>query len=172
MKSSLRLSPAPRQRGGFTQSRLDHHAELVAAVSAAIAAAVGHLDDAAHLLADCEEADTALRGERTLRVDAEARWFEPAGGARVGCANRPVMRRLLLALVRAATAEPPAALTAEALVRAGWPGERIRPDAARNRLHVMLTRLRGRGLRELLVGNDLGWGFAPDVTIEIADAEP
>src|SRR5256885_2121691 len=34
---------------------------------------------------------------RILRVQAEGRWFEAVDAARVDCANRPVMRRVLLA---------------------------------------------------------------------------
>jgi hypothetical protein len=106
---------------------------------------------------------------RVLRVDARGRWFEAPGGARVLCGSRPVMRRLLV-LVEAACAEPPRPLGTADLVQAGWPDERIRPGAAKNRLHVMMSRLRQRGLRGILIGGELGYVLAADLEIEIVGA--
>jgi hypothetical protein len=81
------------------------------------------------------------------------------------------MRRILGALVEARSALPARSLSAVDLVRAGWPDERIRPDAAKNRLHVMLTRLRGHGLRGVLVGDDLGYALAREVSIEVVEED-
>ncbi|MDI1481481.1 tetratricopeptide repeat protein [Polyangium sp. y55x31] len=111
-------------------------------------------------------ASPAPAAPRVLRLDATGRWFEPPSGPRVACANRPVMRRLLVALARSHLAARSRPLSFEQLIEIGWPGERILADAARNRLHVMLTRMRDLGLREVLVGNDLGYFFSPDLSIE------
>ncbi|HVK64566.1 MAG TPA: tetratricopeptide repeat protein [Polyangium sp.] len=111
-------------------------------------------------------APAAPTAPRVLRIDATGRWFEPPSGPRVACANRPVMRRLLVALARAHLAAPAGPSSFEQLIEIGWPGERILADAARNRLHVMLTRMRDLGLREVLLGNDLGYFFSPDLSID------
>ena len=42
-------------------------------------------------------------------------------------------------------------LDAGALFEAGWPGERIAPESARNLIHVNLAELRKVGLRDLLL---------------------
>ncbi|MDC3959220.1 ATP-binding protein [Polyangium jinanense] len=111
-------------------------------------------------------ASPAPAAPRVLRLDATGRWFEPPSGPRVACANRPVMRRLLVALAQAHLAAPARPFSFEELIEIGWPGERILADAARNRLHVMLTRMRDLGLREVLLGNDLGYFFSPDLSID------
>jgi predicted ATPase len=109
--------------------------------------------------------DTAAR--RVLRIEAEGRWFEPPGSPKVSCATRPVMRRLLLALARSRLGSSPRPLSVSELVQAAWPGERMPHDAAKNRLHVMITRMRSHGLREILVGTDQGYSFAADVAIQL-----
>jgi hypothetical protein len=80
-----------------------------------------------------------------LQVDPEGRWFETADG-RVELARYRVASRVLAAL---ATADGPLS-TAELVLR-GWPGEKIRPDAAANRLYVTLNQLRKLGLRDWIV---------------------
>ena len=46
---------------------------------------------------------------------------------------------------------PRSTLVAAVLISAGWPGERIVADAARNRLYVALHALRAAGFRPFLV---------------------
>ncbi|MBL8714880.1 MAG: tetratricopeptide repeat protein [Myxococcales bacterium] len=77
---------------------------------------------------------------RTLVIGPEVAWFA-FGGEPVDLRKRAAPRRLLAALV-----ETNAVISVEALVDAGWPGERLRPDAARNRLRVALAFLRSAGL--------------------------
>jgi predicted ATPase len=108
----------------------------------------------------------APASRRPLRLAADGRWFEPPGGPRVACASRPVMRRILLALAHRHVASPAHPVSAERLIEAGWPGERILPDAARNRLHVMVSRMRDLGLREVLMGGDSGYFLPADVAID------
>ena len=57
------------------------------------------------------------------------------------------------------------------LVAKGWPGERMLPAAARNRLHVTLTTLRKLGLRELLQANEGGYLLDPALPVRLVDAE-
>lgn len=106
---------------------------------------------------------------RALRVHASGRWFE-LDGERVHCGGRRVMRRLLLALAEARLATPARQLTATVLIEHGWPGERMSADSGRNRLHVMLTRMRNLGLRGALEGDDSGYSFADSLDVELVDA--
>lgn len=115
-------------------------------------------------------AQTTPPPARSMVVAEDGRWFAPPAGSRVECGNRPVMRRLLLALAHARLAESPRRLNATELIAAGWPGERIRPESAKNRLHVMLTRIRALGLREVIDGDDRGYFFSAEVSL--APASP
>ena len=75
------------------------------------------------------------------------------------------MRRLLSALAVAHDRAPRAPLSADQLVEACWPGERLRRASAKNRLHVLLTRTRSLGFRDLIDGDDRGYAFAADVRV-------
>ncbi|MCB9665130.1 MAG: helix-turn-helix domain-containing protein [Alphaproteobacteria bacterium] len=104
-----------------------------------------------------EIADPTLSFDGTLLVPGEA---EP-----VDLSRRPVARRLVQALVAHRVEVPGGVLSASALREAGWPGERMSPEAASNRLHVHLSRLRSLGLEGLLEHVDGGWRLRPDVAI-------
>jgi hypothetical protein len=69
-------------------------------------------------------------------------------------------RRILECLV-----ENPSGMTLADLQAAAWPGERIRKDAAKNRLHVALSRLRGRGLKAWIRREDERYQLAPGLTV-------
>jgi DNA-binding winged helix-turn-helix (wHTH) protein len=79
-----------------------------------------------------------------LETDAEATWFS-TGGERVDLSDRGSLRNVLRALLDAHGAAVESAL----LIAAGWPGERIREDAARNRLRVAIATLRKLGLEAI-----------------------
>ena len=49
----------------------------------------------------------------------------------------------------------------------GWPGERILPSAARNRIHVMVARMREAGLRDALIADDSGYFLDPSLCVRI-----
>jgi predicted ATPase len=99
------------------------------------------------------------RTARALVVEPEGRWFEPPGGERVSCERRRPLRRILLALARARVDTPGRSLPREELQATGWPGERPKPAAARNRLDVALHELRKLGLRGILRATDAGCRF-------------
>lgn len=107
------------------------------------------------------------RAHRVLRIEADGAWFEPPGGSRVACRERRVMRRLLLALTRAHEDRPGTRLTNADLIEAGWPGERVKAEAGRNRLHVMIARMRDLGLRGVLDGDGSGYRLAEDIRLEV-----
>jgi hypothetical protein len=90
-----------------------------------------------------------------LCVAADGAAFRVGDGPWRDLGRRHVLRRLLLALTR--TRGPRSAAD---LLAAGWPGERIAPSAARNRLHVALCRLRRAGLGDLLEFDGRAWQVA------------
>lgn len=69
-------------------------------------------------------------------------------------------RRILEALV-----ENRGGMTLPDLQAAAWPGERIRKDAAKNRVHVALSRLRGRGLKAFIQRIDERYLLAPELSV-------
>ncbi len=99
-------------------------------------------------------------GATTLSISVDGRWFRPPGGALVSLERHAALARVLacLAAARQAAGEP---VPAVALVRAGWPDERLLPRAARLRLHNALSRLRTLGLRDALVRSHGGYAIAP-----------
>jgi hypothetical protein len=92
-----------------------------------------------------------------LLVGPEARWLVLANGARVDLVRHGPVRRLLDALVTARLERPGEALSAEALIEAGWPGERMRHSAGLLRVYSTVRRLRRIGLGEALVTRDDGY---------------
>ena len=115
------------------------------------------------------EAGRALGGDAgsgvRLEVGPEARWFRLGEGARVDLTRRRALRGVLRGLVeqrRAFGAEP---LSLEAVLEAGWPGERMSPESGARRVYVTVNRLRKLGLGELLETTGEGYALAPQVTL-------
>lgn len=105
-----------------------------------------------------------VRGPLELEVASDGSWFHAPGMPRADCSKRPVLRRLVAALVH----EPRgAACSVARLVEAGWPGEKMSRSAARNRLHVSLNRLRVLGLAALLLTTDAGYLLDPNAVIRV-----
>jgi predicted ATPase len=103
-----------------------------------------------------------------LELHHRGDWFALGEGARVECRGHHAPRRILLALAAHWLDAAAAPVTAARLIEAAWPGERIQPRAARNRLHVALTTLRKLGLRELLKASGDGYALAEHVVVRIA----
>ncbi len=102
-----------------------------------------------------------------LRVGPEARWFEPRGGARVSLDRKRSLRLILAALARAHLRAPGRALDRDALLDAGWPGQRVLVDAGAQRVRVAVASLRALGLRGLLQTRDDGYLLDPAATLEL-----
>lgn len=105
-------------------------------------------------------------GPRRLRVARDGSRFE-LGRARADLTRRRVPRALLVALVEGRLHRAGQALPLSELVAAGWPGERIRPDAAANRLYVALSTLRKLGLGPVLYTRNDGYLLDPETEIEL-----
>jgi hypothetical protein len=104
---------------------------------------------------------------RTIDVEiaSDGSWFRVRGATLVDCSRRPVLRRLLVALATSPRGRPCSIVS---LVEAGWPGEKMSPAAARNRLHVSLNRLRTLGLDVALITEDGGYLLDPRLTVRCA----
>ncbi len=105
-----------------------------------------------------------------LVVGRDARWIEPPLGARIDLVRYGPVRRLLDRLVIARLEEPGVALSAEALIEAGWPGERMRHTAGLLRVYSAVRRLRRLGLEPLLLTRDDGYLLDPDAAVRRAES--
>jgi predicted ATPase len=105
-----------------------------------------------------------------LLVGPDAQWFRVPNGISQSLAAHGPVRRILLALVREHASEAQKSLDLDALRDAGWPSERMSPDAATNRVHVALAELRRRGLRTLLKRTSGGYALSPALPIHFMDA--
>ena len=103
--------------------------------------------------------------EQSLKVGPGASWFQAPEGQVVALAHRPVLCRVLDALVsqRLERGETPMAL--EELVKRGWPGERLVAASGSNRVHVALSTLRRLGLQGLVVRQSGGYMISPQVPV-------
>jgi hypothetical protein len=96
------------------------------------------------------------RRKADLRVAPDGRRVQ-VGDRIVSFAKYPTHARIVVALAEA-TLEGRRLSHAD-LFAAGWPGERIRDDAAVHRVHVALSSLRRSGLGALLPRNTEGYAF-------------
>lgn len=109
----------------------------------------------------------ALPAERFVFSPGGAGFIAP-DGAKIDLSRRATLARLLEALVQKRLQSPGVAASFDELIAAGWPGERVLPLAAQNRLRVAVTTLRNMGLRQVLVFREGGHLLDPDVPAVIA----
>jgi hypothetical protein len=114
-------------------------------------------------IAPAESEHAAHRDALIVAVDG--RWFVLPNGSRVEIEKRYALRRVLLTLVQHRIDAPGRAVPLDVIVRGGWPGERMRADAAENRAKVALTRLRKLGIAALLQSVESGHRLDPDVPV-------
>jgi len=105
-----------------------------------------------------------------LQWDADTGALQLANGRVIDLRHRVPLRRIVAALVRQHRATPGTPVTARDLVAAGWPGERLLPCAATNRLYVALATLRTLGMRGCLRRGRGGWLIDPELRIVNGDA--
>ncbi len=111
-----------------------------------------------------EQSLSVLRGE-VLRYGPAS--FHDANGAEVPLAG--ALARLFSALIAARRATPGAPLSTSALLKAGWPGERVQAKAGAIRVRVSIAKLRSLGLGERL-RSDGGYFLDPAVPLRDGDA--
>jgi predicted ATPase len=102
-----------------------------------------------------------------IEVEHEARWFAVGSCARVDLTRRGATRLILKALIDARVNSPGLAVEQDALLRAGWPGERILREAGSKRVRVAIATLRRLGLKEALVTGAGGYLLAPHVSLRV-----
>jgi hypothetical protein len=100
-----------------------------------------------------------------LVVCAHGRWFRAPGGSVVSVARWRPLQRLLERLAERREIAPGEPLPVEALVAAGWPGERMLPKAGATRVYTAIASLRRLGLKGMLVRDDRGYRLLEDVPI-------
>jgi predicted ATPase len=120
-------------------------------------------DDARMLLRMLAKSMTRGPGPR-LEVGEDAKWFRPPGGAKQSLEKYAAARHILerLTVARLSGGE---ALSADELFAAGWPGVKIAPRSANNRLYVALAKLRKMGLKVLLLRTEQGYELDPHTPV-------
>lgn len=112
-------------------------------------------------------AAAARTGAPSLDVGPDLMWFEAPAGGRVDLGQRRALRLLLGRLIGAAREAPGRGVSVHELVEAGWPGERILPEAALSRVYTSIKTLRRLGLHELLVRRDDGYLLDPAIRVVV-----
>jgi hypothetical protein len=130
----------------------------VDAMDAAEGAESGRSDDAA-------DAAPAGIAPDALVVCSRGRWFRAPGGTVVSVARWRPLQRLLERLAERREIAPGEPLPVEALVAAGWPGERMLPKAGATRVYTAIASLRRLGLKGMLVRDDRGYRLLEGVPI-------
>ncbi|MGE0323944.1 MAG: tetratricopeptide repeat protein [Polyangiaceae bacterium] len=127
----------------------------------------------ATLLSQSDDARFALRLlQLSLSHDAvvfrgESGLLDLPGSEQMDLSARQPLRRIVSALIEQRLTQPGVSLSQDQLIEAGWPGERMTPFAAQNRLKVALSTLRKLGLRELLLRDEQGYLLDPGVPARI-----
>lgn len=101
----------------------------------------------------------------TLAVAKDGRRICPPGGEPIDLSRRRAMRLIVAALADKRESEPGKGMSLDDILEAGWPGERVIPEAGANRVYVALATLRKMGLREVLLSRDDGYLFDPGVPL-------
>ncbi|WP_437852443.1 ATP-binding protein [Sorangium sp. So ce363] len=135
-------------------------------------------DDVRLLLRILERSLAALGGPPEARAEGEllltegARFVRPPGGGWHDLRERHAARRLLHALAEQQRSAPGRGLSLAALKEAGWPGERILPDAAANRIYVAMNQLRKLGMKPWLRRDAEGYSLDPALPVHYVAVEP
>ncbi|MBM4358868.1 MAG: hypothetical protein FJ096_12260 [Deltaproteobacteria bacterium] len=94
--------------------------------------------------------------ETSARIAVDGSWFE-VGGVRGDISRRPVLRRVLAALVAHLAEGQARPLTMQEVLAAGWPNERCVRDSGAARVYQTIKRLRQVGLGSLLDHDGRGY---------------
>ena len=124
------------------------------------------------LQSDWEIQQADLTEEVTI-VSASGAWIESPLSGRKRVELGPSLRRMVSLLLERHRAEPGRTSSTWELLDAGWPGEKILPDAGANRVYAALKRLRNMGLRNVIERSEDGYRISPHARItEIGEDAP
>ncbi|MCB9760803.1 MAG: MerR family DNA-binding transcriptional regulator [Alphaproteobacteria bacterium] len=107
--------------------------------------------------------------ERALQLSADGVRFRMGAAPEQDLSRRKAPARLLAGLARARARTPGRVLEVEELVALGWPGERMRPGSAAQRVRTAIWTLRRLGLEEALETLDGGYRMAPGLRLVWAE---
>lgn len=108
------------------------------------------------------EREALLVGERGL-------WFQPPRGEKVTLEKRKPLRLIVERLLWLRLESAGTALAWDGLLQAGWPDEKVIASAGAHRVRVAVSTLRKLGLRGVLITNDDGYLFDPEVPTYLAE---
>lgn len=116
--------------------------------------------------------DDTVRADHELLFAPEARWCRPPGGAWQDLRERHAVRRLLVKLVEQQRLAPGRGVSLAELQEAGWPGERILPEAASNRIYVAFNQMRKIGFKPWLKKDGDGYSLDPSLPVHYVTFDP
>ncbi len=108
---------------------------------------------------------------KSLVVHRMGQWFIAPGKPEVSLRTRTTLATLIRRLGEQRGEAPGRSLSPESLIADMWPGEKIIPKAARNRLHVAVRSLRTMGLEGILRSDVAGYHLDPTVPFRFAHDE-
>jgi tetratricopeptide (TPR) repeat protein len=100
-------------------------------------------------------------------ISRDGSWFQTNEGERVEISGTS-LRLVLSHLVNERLMFPGRSIPRGKLIEIAWPGERMSPQAARNRLKVNISKLRALGLRDLIRTGPAGYYLASNHAVQIA----
>ncbi len=103
--------------------------------------------------------------EDALVIGADARFFRLPHGEPVDLSRRRALRHILIALCNMREQAPGEALSIDALVESGWPGEKLLAESGAGRVYTAIATLRRMGLKAMLVRRDDGYLLDPTVAL-------
>ncbi len=145
------------------------HLRLAEGAGTTLGETIDRLDDETTRRSD--DARFALRllrralGHGAIVLSPEDHALTLPDGVAVDLRTRDILWRLVEAFASARLERPGAPLDVDTLIEAGWPGEKVLPGAAPNRVKVALSTLRKLGLRPWILRGEGGWFFDPSVPL-------
>jgi hypothetical protein len=113
-----------------------------------------------------------VAGRGGLEVAPDAATIKLPDGGTIDLARRVTLKRVAAHLVDRRLERPGEAVPLDRVLAAGWPGERILPQAAANRVYVAMATLRKLGLAEVLLTRDDGYLLDPEVPVARCAVQP
>ena len=116
--------------------------------------------------------DDTVRADHELLFAPDARWCRPPRSAWQDLRERHAVRRLLVKLVEQQRAAPGRGISLAELQEAGWPGERILPEAASNRIYVAFNQMRKIGFKPWLKKDGDGYSLDSSLPVHYVTFDP